>query len=449
MAIRQGNGFAHRMINTGVYSDLGLVTKSNVMGFYKAFDNLARSSIVAQLEASGAVDYTKSEEFEMIFQNSKDRNMFKVSGDVEVTDSGQVTVTVVTYADSGQNLSAPAVGLSFRENSTGIEFEVISVDKTTAGAHTAVIKPTVGGITVTIPEADAEFISFGRGNVQEASFQQDGEYKGWGQRSNWTRIIRTNKAYTDLVTMLAIEQSPTGESFYDIDKTDLPKQHIDVKELELVLGIKRDNVTSEGNRNNKGYGFIPLVKDFGTSIDGAGTVLDKPLFRQIARSIEGNGFVKEYLGIADTEAMFKVQDFLQVNDITHQHANATGSELRAMFDYNTNFVFDGISYGFKSYDYWNAQRLAGADVSKSFLSNQILLMPQGVSPNSEGSGRPFMRLRYHNNNIAEDEGLFNKVDRGGALFGQGTTRSGEVSITSYMGAEINGVEQFIYVKLSS
>lgn len=449
MAIRQGNGFAHRMISSGVYSDLGIVTKSNVMGFYKAFDNLAKSSIVAQLEASGAVEYTKSEFYEMYFQNSKDRNKFRVDGDVEVTASGQVTVNIIDYTDADGNLSAPEEGLFFRENSTGVEFEVISVNKGTGGAHTAVIKPTVTGVTITIPEADAEFFSVGRPSVQEASFQQAGEYKGWDQRTNWTRIIRTNKAYTDLATMLAVEHDPEGRSFYDLDKTDLPKQHIDVKEMELMLGIKRDNVTSTGNRNSKGYGFVPLVKDYGTSIDGAGTVLDKALFRQIARSISGNGFVKEYLGIADTEAMFKVQDFLQTNDISHQHANATGSELRALFDYNTNFTFDGISYGFKSYDYWNAQRLAGADVSKSFLSNQILLMPQGVSYDSEGSGRPFMRLRYHNNNIAEDEGLFNKVDYGGALFGHGTTRHGEVSITSYMGAEINGVEQFIYVKLSN
>lgn len=449
MAIRSGEGFSHPMISSGVYSDLGLVKKSNVMGYYKAYDDLANDSIVAQLEASGAITQTKSEKYEMYFQNVKDRNKFKVDGDVEVTDSGQVTVNVVTYADAGGKLSAPAVGLFFRENSTGIEFEVISVNKTTDGAHTAVIKPTVSGITATILEADAEFISFGRGSVQEASFQQDGEYKGWDERDNWIRIIRTNKAYTDLATMLAVEYDKEGRSFYDLDKSEMPKQHIDAKELELMLGIERDNVTSEGNRNSKGEGFIPLVQKYGTSIDGAGTVLDKALFRQIARSIQGNGFSKEYLGIADTEAMFKIQDFLQTNDITHQQANATGSELRAMFDYNTNFVFDGISYGFKTYDYWNAGRLAGANVSKSFLSNQILLMPQGGFTNPQGIAQPYMQLRYLDNNIAQDEGLLNKVDYDGALFGHGTTRSGEVSITSYMGAEVAGVEGFIYIKLSA
>lgn len=448
MAIRNGNGFSHPMIDTGVYSDLGLVKKSNVLGYYKAYQDLAKDSIVAQLEASGAITQTGSEEFEMYFQNSKDRNMFAVDADVVITNSGQVTVTVATYSDTGEKLSAPAVGLNFRENSTGIEFEVLSVNKTTAGAHTAVIKPTVSGITVTIPEADAEFISFGRGNVQEASFQQDGEYKGWDKRSNFTRIIRTNKGYTDLATMLDVEFDKDGRSFYDIDKSSMPKEHIDAKELELTLGIKRNNVTSTGNRNNQGYGFIPLIKDYGTSIEGAGVVLDKTLFRQIARSIQGNGMSKEYLGIADTEAMFKVQDFLQTNDISSQQASATGSEMRAMFDYNTNFVFDGISYGFKSYDYWNANRLAGADTSKSFLSNQILLMPQGGFTNPEGISQPYMQLRYHNNSIPQDEGLLNKIDSGGALFGQGTTRNGEVSITSYMGAEVSGVEGFIYIKLS-
>lgn len=452
MAIRKGEGFSHPMISSGIYSDLGLVTKSNVMGYYKAYQDLASDSIVAQLEAQGAIQRTKSEEYEMYFKNSKDRNRFKVDGDIEITNSGQVTVTVDTYTDAAGKLSAPAVGLFFRENSTGLEFEVISVNKTTDNAHTAVIKPTVKGVTETISAADAEFISVGRPSVQEASFQQDGEFSAWDKRSNWIRIIRTNKAYTDLATMLSVEFDSEGRSFYDIDKSDMPKQHIDAKEIELMLGISRDNVTSDGNRNSKGYGFIPLVKDYGTTLDGGGSgaTMDKAFFRQIARAIDGNGMTKAYSGIADSEAMFQIQDFLSANNVTHQHAAATGSELRAIFDYDTNFVFDGIEYSFKKYNYWNADRLAGADVSKSFLSNQILLMPQGGFTNSEGIQTPRMQLRYLDNpGVPTDEGLLNKFDSGGALFGHGTTRDGKVSVVTYMGAEINGVEGFIYIKLAS
>jgi len=450
MAIRTQQGFSARRIDTGIISALGMVKKDTAMGYYKAFSDLASDSVVAELEASGAIKRVDGEKYSMYFQNAKDRNSFKVTADVEVTDSGSVTVTVDTYADDGTTLSVPAVGLFFRENSTGIEFEVLSVDKDSAGQHTAVIKPTSSEVTVTIPSASAHFISVGRPTVQEASFQQDGEHKAWGERENYIRILRTNKAWTDLATMIKTEQVE-GQTYYDLDSTDMPKEHIDMKELELMMGEPRDNVTSDGNRNVQGMGFVPLVREYGTSIDGGGTgeVLDRALFRQIARSINGNGLSKSYRGLADGEAIWKIQDFLLANSVPEQQASATGNELLAMFDYNTNFQMDGIKYSFKNYNYWNADRLAGADVEESYLSNQILLMPNGTFTNPEGISQPYMQLRYLDNDIATDEGYLNKLDYGGALAGHGTTRDMEVSLISYMGVDIAGVEGFVSIKLAN
>lgn len=450
MAIVTGNGFASKRINSEIVSALSMVKKDNALGYYKAFGNLASDSVVAQLEASGAVDRVGTEDYSMHFQNSKDRNKFKVEEDVEITNSGAVTLTVSTYADDGETLSAPEEGLFFRENSSGIEFQVNSVVKSAVGAHTVTLSPTTKGITETIPASDAEFISVGRPTVQEASFQQAGESKSWAKRENFIRIIRTNKNWTDLVTMLEVEQTKDGRTFYDLDRSEMSKEHIDVKEIELMMGDVRDNVTSTGNRNSQGKGFIPLVQEFGTAIDGSGSgaTLDKALFRQIARAIDGNGLSTSYNGLADSEAMYKIQDFLSTANVTIQNANATGDELKAIFDYNTNFVFDGIDYSFKKYNYWNAQRLAGADVDKSFLSNQILLMPNGTYTNSEGFSQPFMQLRYLDNNISTDEGLFNKLDLDGAIFGQGTTREAMVSMTTYMGADIMGVEGFQHIRLA-
>ena len=450
MAIQTQNGFSAPRIDVPIISALGMVKKDNALGYYKAFSDLASDSVVAELEASGAVRRVDGEKYKMYFQNAKDRNSFKVTADVEVTDSAPVTVTIDTYADDGDTLSVPSVGLFLKDNSTGIEFQVMEVNKDSAGQHTAVIKPTSTGVTVTIPSASAHFISYGRPTVQEASFQQDGEHKAWGERENNIRIIRTNKAWTDLATMIKIEQVE-GKSYYDLDRTDMPKEHIDVKELELMMGEARDNVDSEGNRNVQGSGFIPLVKQYGTSIDGGGSgqVLDRALFRQIARSINGNGLSQSYRGLADGEAIWKIQDFLLANSVRDQTAIARENEMLSLFDYSTNIKIDGISYSFKNYNYWNADRLAGADVTESHLSNQILLMPNGGFTNPEGVFQPYMQLRYLDNDIVTDEGTFNKIDRGGALFGHGTTRHGYVSMTSYMGADIAGVEGFIYLKLAN
>lgn len=450
MSIRTGEGFAAPQINSQIITDLGLVKEETALGYSKAYQDLTKDSVVAQLEAAGQVSRTGTEEYGMWFSNTKPRNKFTVTDDVSFIDSGEETVTIDTYVNSDGNLSAPAVGLFFRDNISGEEFEVLEVDKSTDGAHTAVIKPTSSGVDVDITAEDSEFISFGRPTAQEASFQQDGEYKAWDKRLNNIRIIRTNKQWTDLATMLDVQVREDGTTYYDLDRSGFPKEHIDVKELELMMGGERDNVTSEGNRSVGGMGFIPLVQNYGTSIDGGGSgaALDLTLFRNIARVIDGNGLSSSYNGLADTEAMFQIQEFLLTNDVRTQQV-ASGDELKAIFDYNTNFVLDGIEYSFKKYNYWNADRLAGASSTNSFLSNQILLMPNGGVENGEGKYQPFMQLRYLDNNIFTDGGVFNKFDDGGALAGHGTTRNLKVSLTSYMGADIMGIEGFIYLKLSS
>lgn len=452
MAIRRQNGFATQRVSLPIVTDLGLVKKETALGYYKAYSWLAKDSIVAELEASGAVERTGQEEFGMYFQNAKNRNRFKVTADATVENSGEVTVTIQTYADSGETLSAPEVGLFFVDNSTGVEFEVISVNKSAKGAHTAVIKPTVSGVDTEITSADSEFISVGRPSVKEASEQQAGEHKAWDKRYNNIRIIRTNKGWTDLTTMTNIVVTgEDGTTYYDLDRSELPKEHIDVKEMELITGIERDNVTSEGNRNSKGVGLVPLVQEYGTLIDGggAGAVLDKALFRNISRSIKGDGLSESYRGIADTEAMFQIQDFLQANGLqTQVVVSPQAQELKALFDYSTDFKIDGITYTFKDYSYWNARRLADADPTKSYLSNHFLLIPNGGGQNGEGKYQPYLQLRVMDNNIPQDEGYFNKVDYDGALFGQGTTRAGEISYTSYMGIDVMGVEGFVDVKLA-
>src|SRR5690606_15065023 len=149
---------------------LNLVTPSNALEFYKAFQPISKDSLVAELEASGKIAQTGQEQFYMLRDLSKDRNLFRPTANVVITNSAPVTVTVANYTDTAETLSAPAVGLFFRENSSDIEFEVTAVNKTTAGAHTATIKPTTAGITETILVADAEFISIGRPTVQESSF---------------------------------------------------------------------------------------------------------------------------------------------------------------------------------------------------------------------------------------------------------------------------------------
>lgn len=452
MAVTPQHGFAIDRISEQVLLSLGLVTESNALDYHKAFKDISGDSIVAELEASGKIKQTGQRQYQMLVDFNKNRNLFRVTAPVAVVDADTaITVSVANYTDAGETLSAPAVGLFFRENSTDIVFEVISVNKGTAGAHTASIKPVDSRVTaVTIPVADAEFISVGRPKVQEASFQQDGEYEGWTERENEITMIRTNKAYTDLATMIKIEKRG-GVTYYDLDHTNITRQHTDAKEMALIDGDIADSVTSDGNENNNALGLVALVKEYGTSLDGGGTgaTLNDAFFQDLARAIDGDGRSNDYRGIAGSEAYYAVGDFLQAS-ATPQIVinNGSDSDIKVIFDYDTNFKIRGINYGFKKYNYWNSARLAGADVTKSPKAYQMLLIPQGGTLAPNGQYRDYLTLRYLNNNLSTDEGLLNKMDTDGALFGKNTTRHGQISVESYMGIDATDVEAFVFVQLA-
>ena len=455
MAHKPQHGFSHPRINEQVLLSLGLVTESNALDFHKAFRDITGDSLVAELEASGRIKQTGQRTYKTIVDFNKNRNLFRVTSNVTVVDKDTpITVTISTYTDAGETLSAPAVGLFFRENSTDIVFEVTAVNKTTAGAHTATIKPVSssqipsGGVT--IPVADAEFISLGRPKVQEASFQQDGEYEGWTERENEVTMIRTNKAYTDLATMIKIEQRG-GVTYYDLDNTTITRQHTDAKEMALIDGHATDAVTSTGNENNNALGLVELVKEYGTSLDGGGTgaVINDAFFTDLARAIDGSGRANNYRGLVGIEAYYAVTDFL-ASSATPQIIinNGNTDDIKVIFDYDTSFKIKGVNYDFKKYNYWNPARLAGADSSKSPKSYQMLLVPQGGTLAPNGEVRDYLMLRYFNNNLPTDEGLLNKMDTDGALFGKNTTREGQISITSYMGIDAMDLEAFVFAQIA-
>lgn len=449
MAITQGNGFGHPRINTDVLSSLELINEDNATEFYKLFPDM-RGGLLAQLEAEGSIKKTDQEVYRMWLSNTKPFNKFTVDADVVITASAAVTVNVVTYADAGETLSVPTVGDFLIENSSGIEFEVRAVSKTTAGAHTATIAPTSTGVTETILEADAEFINVGRLSVQEASFQQDGQYTAWAEKENEISIVRTNKAYTDLVSMEKIKFF--GQDYMSLDSTDFNRRHVDSKEVQFMFGKNRNNIQSTGNRNSNALGVLEIVKQWGTSFDGvggAGQTLDTAFFEDLAMAIDGNGFTNSYMGLADTKAFFDIQAFLKAESIAPvQILVNDGEDIKAIFDYSDAFKIGGINFRFKKYDYWNTARLAGADVAKSALAGQILLMPDGQGVDGSGEFRSYVRARYMDNNLSTDDnrGVLNKLDKDGALFGLNTTREAQLSLVSYIGADVMGAEGFVWIK---
>src|SRR5690606_20411161 len=132
------------------------------------------------------------------------------------------------------------VGHFFVDDTTGIEYEATAVNKGSNGAHTITLKPT--DITETAAITTASVLLWkGRQSANEASDQLDGMYSSLGKRRRELSIIRTDKNYTDLAMMETLEYN--GQTFYDLDKTDINKRHLFSTEDQLMLGRKRNNTT--------------------------------------------------------------------------------------------------------------------------------------------------------------------------------------------------------------
>ena len=221
--------------------------------------------------------------------------------------------------------------------------------------------------------------------------------------------------------------------------------------MALIDGHATDAVTSTGNENNNALGLVELVKEYGTSLDGGGTgaVINDAFFTDLARAIDGSGRANNYRGLVGIEAYYAVTDFL-ASSATPQIIinNGNTDDIKVIFDYDTSFKIKGVNYDFKKYNYWNPARLAGADSSKSPKSYQMLLVPQGGTLAPNGEVRDYLMLRYFNNNLPTDEGLLNKMDTDGALFGKNTTREGQISITSYMGIDAMDLEAFVFAQIA-
>ncbi len=442
------NGFSVPLLTLDVITSLGLVDDSNYGEFIQKFPTLVRESYIVQAEAAGASKWTPSISFRQWEDANKPMGSFEVTADADATAGTAVTVTLTAAShEAGGTLSPIAVGQFWVDNDTGVEYEVVSVTKTTDGAHQASIKTTSSddNADANITAASSFFMLVGRPSVQEASFQQDGFYKTYGQVERELTIIRTNKSYSDLAKFERLEID--GRSYYDLDIDDLDTQHIFSTEWELMNGRIRDNVTSDGNRNSAHQGLIRQVQASGSDLTGS-TAINDAYWQDIARLNDADGWTDTYDILADSEFWFAYQDYIATrlgNNGAVIYGDFNGQkEIKTAFNFSSTNIY-GTEYNVKKYAYFNAARTHGADAGTGFQAGQAVFIPVGTFLHPEGGELPYFTVRY----MSDQEGgrrVFYDTD--GALFGKNTTRRADVSLTSYKGLEMYNLAAFKYSKIT-
>jgi len=450
------NGFAKRILDIGAVSTLGLLTKENISDVILAYPELGMQDyyIMAQ-EARGNMKRTGNTYFEQWYDDNQKFENFKVTAAVSGSGAGaQVTVTLTADShipDTNGTLSPVAEGHLFVDDTTGIEYIVVSVNKATAGAHTAVLKPADITETAEIT-TDSVFLWQGRaGTVEEASDQLDGLYKGFEKRKRYLSIIRTDKAYTDLAMLEEIRSEMDGQTFYDLDRSDINKRHLYTQEYTLMQGEQKTNLAGVvGSRNSQAEGLIPQVKRWGDNL-GTGVTLDDAFYKQIARASEANGAATSYDILTDKEFLMTNEDYLQTkisaSGIQVQVTRDGLTDVDIAFGFGRYKLYD-VEYNIKNYALFNTQRTHGSDAANSYLKGSALFIPQGNYAHRDAGNLPFFTVRYM---TMDGEGWINKLNSDGGFLPnpKNTHNVAQFSITSYKGLETYNIGAYKWVQVDT
>ena len=441
------NGFSVPVVRVhDVITSLGLVTDENFDEFIKRFPTLGRDSYIMKAEASGASKYTPNAKFRQWEDANKPQPAFQVKEAVNGAAGTAITVTLTAASHlAAGKLSPIAEGFFFVDDSTGIEYEVRSVNKTTAGAHTASIAPTVAADVPSVT-TDSFFKLVGRPAKDEDSDIMDGYYRSYGEIERQLTIIRTDKTYSDLSKFEVLKYG--GQSFYNLDIDNLDSDHIFATEHEMMFGRVRDNVQSAGNRNVAHQGMLTQIQASGYDLTSYSTI-NPSFWQDIARANDADGWTNEYDILADSEFYFAYQDYLQNyvgsnGSVVYGKFDENQNELNLSFNFGSVNIYD-VKYNVKKYAYFNSSRTHGADPGTGYLAGSAVFIPQGTFVHPDVGRLRYFTVRYMSD---RDGGSRVFYDTDGALFGKNTHRRAEVSLTSYKGLEMYNIDAFKYAKIT-
>lgn len=448
------NGFALPQMNRQVISQLSLLKPDNLGAFIEKYPSVYKDYYIVAAEASGKIERTSNTFFDQYVQDSKPFENFKVTASASGAAGANVTVTLTadSHVEGATNLSPAVVGHFFVDDTTGIEYVGVAVNRDTNGAHTITLRPTDSTEAAAIT-TDSVFLWKGRQSAEEASGQQDGMYKTWGKRRRELSIIRTDKRYTDLAMLEELQMQIDGETYYDADRSDLNERHLYSTEDQLMLGRKRNNLgaPAPGTRNSDSMGLIEQIREWGEDL-GQSVTINDAFWKSMARTADADGYTKKYDVLVDSEFWYETEDWLDTKLTSGARTvviNTDGqSDLRVNFDFS-DFKIYGMELGFKTYSLFNTARTHGSDAANSYLKGTAVFIPQGdvfINGDDFQGNLPMFRVRYM---TRSNEGWINKMMTDGGFFDKNTGAYGEISMICYKGLETYNIHGYKIARIGA
>lgn len=277
-----------------------------------------------------------------------------------------VVATAADHATTGTQ-SPWRVGEVVRVSSSGVEGKVVSVNKATPNAHSAVIRPE---------KTTAAFVSAGSANLLAGELL---EFKGIteaGERSdapdpmigrerkitNTTTEIREVWRQTDLSMIEKLIFEYDGQPYYKYKGMDESQRRFqNNKAFKLIMGDTADNLGLLGGSLGT-QGAIPRARVDAQTLTYTPGALDIPKMHEVTRAISFNGGAQEYHWMMDIFQRQEVDDELfQTYNGGAIIWNSVGGSADIAIGYGfSSILFDGIAFHFRTEPIFSPESVYGA-----------------------------------------------------------------------------------------
>jgi hypothetical protein len=251
-------------LTRGIVSDLSILKPQYYPKFISKYGAQNYTMLLEMLGFKGQV---KSQTIRHWEDLGKLHQAVQVQANVTGATNGSAvtfTLTSGSHYDSGTK-SPIRVGEIVEIASTGIQGKVISVDRTTAGAHTATVRPLSSTQQFESAAVDGrldanEWILFrGQAAVGEASSKGDALIPRVEEVLNYVSEIREDWRVTDRAM---IEEIWFGENYSYKGLEDAVKRYMNNKEFTLVFGKQITNTNASTTSKNT-IGLIDQIESRG------------------------------------------------------------------------------------------------------------------------------------------------------------------------------------------
>lgn len=347
---------------------------------------------------------SKTQSFEH-FEKGRPLASGTINADVTGATAGtQINVTLGTgsYYNSGTESAFRAKENGFI-GSTGVKFQVVSVNRTTANAFVVAIKPTnsseklaSSGEVSTLLATDLLCL-VGNQSAGERSTLMDGQSTFIHKITNSTSIIRDDYTISDVADMEATVVNFRGGShrYYEFATTELNKRFMYYIENLCIEGI---NVTNLGTGYSGTTGVIPAVVAVAPEVQYNTGAMAKEDLLSLTRVWEYNGGPSEYHILQETTQMDDTDELLfgLYNNGAIRWLSVGGEERQAVKYGFKSWTAKNKTMHFFNYKNFSVPTLYGKVPTISmWRDKQALCIPQGVTPDAQtGVLRPNMQWVY-------------------------------------------------------